>query len=212
MEIETLPQYNNVQDYLHHFSSKVIAENNLDRYQESQCEWARLRGIPANMWVSFQKQLPMVVLLYTLPKLVFFKKTVKTFNLGTNAAAGLRKLAQETVVRVLRTSAVLCVLPYCLVEFPCILSCSKDFVRRGFKRPEPTDATYCSERMPVLHCLFTSMLSTPVFLAEPEGRLEVMVGYTYWRIIEAAVRKYYLEHEEYASPFFTGLTAAVSSM
>lgn len=201
-----------MQDYLNHFSSKVIAEDNLERYQESQCDWARFKGIPANMWVSFQKQLPMVVLLYTLPKIIFFKKTVKTFNLKANALAGLLTLVKETSVRVLRTAAVLCALPYCLVEFPCILSCLKDYVRRGFKQPEATDAIYCSERMPYLHCLFTSMLSTPVFLAEPQGRLEVMVVYTYWRIIEAAVRKYYLEHEEYISPFFTGLTAAVSTL
>lgn len=41
--------------------------------------------------------------------------------------------------------------------------------------------------------VFVIVLSTFVFLAEPRKRLEMMVVYTYYRIIEGVIRKFYLQ-------------------
>jgi hypothetical protein len=41
----------------------------------------------------------------------------------------------------------------------------------------------------VLHVAGTSVLSTLVFLAEPKARLEIIVVYTWWRVLEALCGK-----------------------
>jgi len=180
--LSAIPMYKKYDDYINDFSSDQTNANENPTYKESQCSTDRLKSIPTYMLQSLKVQLPMVSLLYSLP-LVIKRKVPST------------KLALELVVRILRTSVLLTILPYVLTEFPCIYS----NLLKQLKKPDEGDAnmesngTYKANRHPLLHVATTSVLSTFVFLAEPRKRLEMMVVYTYYRIIEGVIRKFYLQ-------------------
>jgi hypothetical protein len=109
------------------------------------------------------------------------------------------------VLRSLWSSAILTPLPFLLIEFPLVYAT----VRRMLGYPDgnanssrasnnnrlsgshgegvSTGGRRCGgcPRAPVLHVACTSLLSTLVFLAEPKARLEIIVVYTWWRVLEA---------------------------
>jgi hypothetical protein len=140
-------------------------------YEPEQVGPERFARIPGAVLESFRRQLPFVAALYAVPHLVFYKATTRA-HLGS-ARAAARFLAEQ-FVRVLRTSFVLGLLPFILTEFPCVL----DRVAGGGAR-----------RCKLLHVLVASTASTAVFLLEPEPRLNQMVAYTYWRVLEAYMRR-----------------------
>eukprot|EP00466_Bigelowiella_natans_P013132 jgi/Bigna1/133215/aug1.20_g7923 len=82
----------------------------------------------------------------------------------------------DTTLRVLRTSLVLTILPCALIYYPIfeqIIAGKKD------KR---------TILMRLRHTIITSAISVSAFLLEPEKRLNTIVVYTAWRIVEAMLR------------------------
>jgi len=172
--LRVTPGYSSVQDWYEEFHSDV--SKGRQRYLLQQVGEERLKKIPGKVVLACRMQLPFVAALYVVPSLIFFKSTTKKhFGSSTSAINFVKDLA----VRIVRTSVVLSCLPYCLTEFPCLY----DYITRPKGQTEPV------RRAPVLHSTLASLVSTAVFLAEPEGRLNMMVVYTHWRVAEAFIRK-----------------------
>ena len=161
------PVYRTPQDWRKEFASTACGSAH---YQTHQCGRARLRSIPRRFLSTLKKQLPAVASLYTIPLIIFPRGTMRKAKQAGAMNFLLLKLRQ-----VLLSTAVLSALPYALTEFPCVYS---------WLTSQPADRT---KRAPVLHTLSVSVISTAVFLAERDSRLETMVAYTYWRVVEAFV-------------------------
>lgn len=133
-----------------------------------------------------------------------------------SSAAAAAAYVSELVVRSLRSSAVLAVLPFLLTEPPAIWAAvQRKVLGHRHLRSFGGDATAAGEeggsgggssgggtsgdvssggeegvypptpRAPWLHAAVTAALSTGIFMVEPPARREIIVVYTWWRVVEA---------------------------
>mmetsp|Transcript_4833 Transcript_4833/g.6124 ORF Transcript_4833/g.6124 Transcript_4833/m.6124 type:complete len:262 (+) Transcript_4833:102-887(+) len=177
--LTAIPGYANYEDFVADFGTKNTNLKDNPTYQKSQCGDDRLWTIPNNMWLSFKTQMPMVTLLYVIPLVLKRKRPT-------------RAIVEDLTIKVVRTSVALTALPYCLTEFPCLYSKFIESFIVHDTTQQGKDKPFTAKRRPRLHVLLASVLSTMLFLSEPKPRLEMMVAYTYWRIIEGLIRKFYL--------------------
>ena len=123
------------------------------------------------MTTSFKAQLGLVATAFTLPVVLFRSKAL--FTSPTSELTGL-------AVRIVRSTAVLTALPFVLTEFPAVYSRMRSWLKETSAQARP------APRAPVVYTVTVSALSTAVFLAEPVGRLRMIMVYTWWRILEIA--------------------------
>lgn len=183
MWLTTLPGYqpNGMQTWLQEFSTEATQSSEF--YKPSQVTEQRLHKLPGLMLQSLKRQFPFVLFLYSLPLLLKLKQVMKRSGM-------LADKVRQVLARTVRSSIVLMLLPYTLTEFPLIYG---NWILPLFRRVEvDEEGRKIVRRNPVLHIGVASILSSLVFLQEPDGRLTMMVGYTIWRILEAFIRKGYL--------------------
>uniref|UniRef100_A0A7S1GDQ7 Uncharacterized protein n=1 Tax=Bicosoecida sp. CB-2014 TaxID=1486930 RepID=A0A7S1GDQ7_9STRA len=158
-------------DYVRDFGSQASSRSH---YAVAATSSARLHRLPAAFAATARRQLPFVAGAYLIPMLLFWRSTAKR----ARAAAGLAGLAATTAVAVARSAVVLAALPVVLLEFPVLYAAATGQLDRRVRRNK------------ALHVAVASVLSTGVFLLEPRGRLETMVVYTAYRVVEAAARRW----------------------
>eukprot|EP00924_Labyrinthula_sp_SR-Ha-C_P011705 maker-scaffold_17-snap-gene-6.69-mRNA-1 protein AED:0.00 eAED:0.00 QI:82/1/1/1/1/1/2/145/372 len=181
--LKTLPNYSkNVKgvsnsaykSWLKEFSSEATAS---EKYQDEQLKVERLKKLPGNYLASLKIQGGLVFFLYALGTAFNLRNQVKRKQ-EINVFDIFHVLLSKTI----RSSVVLTSLPFILTEFPVIYATLR-------QKKEVNRATG-------LHVILASICSTGVFLAEPKGRLKMLMGYTWWRILEAFIRKGILLSEE----------------
>eukprot|EP01063_Lacrimia_lanifica_P018702 TRINITY_DN25606_c0_g1_i1.p1 TRINITY_DN25606_c0_g1~~TRINITY_DN25606_c0_g1_i1.p1 ORF type:complete len:336 (+),score=81.41 TRINITY_DN25606_c0_g1_i1:35-1042(+) len=161
--LQAMPLYPTRQHYLDDFASPTTATHH---YAARQVAPDRLQQLIPNLWRTLRVQLPAVAAVYLIPKLLFIRNTLHELS---------PQMLLTLSLKVAQSAGVLTCLPYILTEFPALVT---SFRRRmGVADP--------ATRLSTLHIATASALSTAAFLMEPKGRLEVMIVYTYWRVIEA---------------------------
>lgn len=188
-------------------------------YLPEQVSKTRLKELPKNVFKSAQIQFPFVVLLYSLSFAMKVRKIIAD-SVKSKLMPVMKMFLEVVVVKTLRTSIVLALLPYSLSSFPTIyanLLLPLYNSITGRELSENSVGLNQVKRNSVLHVGIASALSTWVFLQEPKGRLKMMVGYTLWRIFEALIRTYIVSEESrdevkrtMLSSIFISLTAAWS--
>ena len=123
------------------------------------------------MLKTFSLQAPVLL---SLQFFLFLLGGRKSFS--RMGASPLRFLLSRLVIRTPRSSIVLTLLPFILTEFPLLLAALQR--RRG--------RTARVVRAPLLHVSFASAFSTLAFFMEPRARLQNIVVYTWWRVLEAS--------------------------
>mmetsp|Transcript_18410 Transcript_18410/g.29662 ORF Transcript_18410/g.29662 Transcript_18410/m.29662 type:complete len:373 (+) Transcript_18410:48-1166(+) len=171
--LKVMRGYNSVEDWYADFHSEAYERN--ERYEERQVGKDRFEAIPGKIRDAFRAQLPFVTAVYVVPALLYFKSTIESLRSGVGA------YLLELTKRILRSSLVLCCLPLTLTEFPCVYD--KIMRPKGDSKPV--------RRNPLAHASCSAVLTTAVFAAEPEARLGLMVAYTWYRGLEAVVRKFH---------------------
>jgi len=185
MWLKVIPGYPTLDLWLSHFRSTKQS-----RYAAAQVGLERIRRIPANLLESMRRQAVLVSALYIIPSLVFHRRTAKLhFQTLHSTLCFLR----SECLRITRTTIVLSSLPYVLTEFPCIY----DYICRSLGLIEKDSLPV--QKAPILHVTITSVFSTAVFLTEREARLNHMIAYTYWRVIEAWLRPWFAKSKQTTS-------------
>jgi len=183
--LRTIVGYPSLDSWLKHFNSRSCSET---FYSDDQVCETRFQVVPKKILGSMTTQLPFVTILYLIPYVLKPKILMQRFGF---------KMILGIVAKVMRTSLVLALLPYCLTEFPCVYG--------EIQRRVSGKSDLKIKRARALHVVITSLFSTIVFMLEPKGRLDIMVVYTYWRILEAWIRKIVGNENIFLSPILTGL-------
>ncbi len=171
-----MPGYPNVPDYLLHFSS-----TKKERYEVEQIGEARLAQFPWNFLHTFKRQLFLVTVVYVIPKINLWVTALQSLP---NNFVNATNFVVTQIYRIVCSSALLSFLPYVITEFPCFLDSLNKFL---FKMERSNSIILPPKRQTISHVLISSMLSTYCFLLERNKRLNALVIYTWWRIIEAYV-------------------------
>ncbi|GBG30419.1 Hypothetical Protein FCC1311_066382 [Hondaea fermentalgiana] len=196
--LRVLRGYKNADEWYAEFHSDAAKRN--ERYEAHQVGDDRFKAIPTKIVEAIRAQLPFVSALYLVPRLLAWRTTAESLRAGGSTWALAE--AKEVAKRIARSSLVLACLPLTLSEFPCVY----DKLMRSKDDPKPV------RRNAALHAVSSAVASTGIFLAEPQPRLSVMVAYTWWRIIEAGVRKWEMQWASSKEEVATRTSALASAL
>lgn len=166
-----------VGEYVAAFGSRVTTGPS-PCWPEEMTTSERLARIPRAALATLRAQLPFVAAAYGLPMALRWRSVVKR---ARRNPGGLRAILSVKVVAVLRSAVVLALLPYALIEFPALYAAVTGRLDTKVRRQQ------------LLHTVVSSLLSTPIFLAEPSARMETLVAYTAYRVVEAMLRRFVLK-------------------